>query len=103
VNAIKAAASDTTINKPRVISISYGNPEDDDTKSAPTGQAIKLVNGGLRTDSCAGSTICCSIRRRRISRQARTPHVDFPRRARGGSVAAALGWKRTRDQQPSSI
>jgi kumamolisin len=79
VNAIKAAVSDTT-NKPRVISISYGNPEDDETKGAWTGQAIKLVNGAFEQAAVQGITICCASGDEGSADEpeTNTPHVDFP-------------------------
>jgi kumamolisin len=79
VNAIKAAVSDTT-NKPRVISISYGNPEDDETKGAWTGQAIKLVNGAFEQAAAQGITICCASGDDGSADEpeTNTPHVDFP-------------------------
>jgi kumamolisin len=79
VNAIKAAVSDTT-NKPRVISISYGNPEDDETKGAWTGQAIKLVNGAFEQAAAQGITICCASGDEGSADEpeTKTPHVDFP-------------------------
>jgi kumamolisin len=80
VNAIKAAVSDTT-NKPRVISISYGNPEDDETKGAWTEQAVKLVNGAFEQAAAQGMTICCASGDDGSADEpgeTPIPHVDFP-------------------------
>ena len=79
VNAIKAAVSDTT-NKPRVISCSYGNPEDDETHGLWTGQAVKLVNGAFEQAAAQGITICCASGDEGSADEpaTKTPHVDFP-------------------------
>jgi subtilase family serine protease len=71
---------DDTTNKPRVISISYGNPEDDETKGAWTGQAIKLVNGAFEQAAAQGITICCASGDEGSADEpeTNTPHVDFP-------------------------
>ena len=67
VNAIKAAVSDTT-NKPSVISISYGNPEDDETQGLWTAQAIQLINGAFEQAATQGITICCASGDERLRR-----------------------------------
>ncbi len=79
VNAIKAAVADTT-NKPKVISISYGNPEDDEAKGLWTEQAVKLVNGAFEQAAAQGITICCASGDDGSADEPRTkvPHVDFP-------------------------
>jgi kumamolisin len=79
VNAIKAAVSDTT-NKPKVISCSYGNPEDDETKGMWTEQAVKLVNGAFEQAAAQGITICCASGDEGSADEpgSGTPHVDFP-------------------------
>jgi kumamolisin len=79
VNAIKAAVSDVT-NKPEVISISYGNPEDDEGQSAWTAQTIQLVNGAFEQAAAQGMTICCAAGDSGSGDEpnARTEHVDFP-------------------------
>jgi kumamolisin len=79
VNAIKTAVADTT-NKPKVISISYGNPEDDEAKGLWTGQAVKLVNGAFEQAAAQGITICCASGDDGSADEpvSKTPHVDFP-------------------------
>jgi kumamolisin len=79
VNAIKAAVSDVT-NKPEVISISYGNPEDDEGQSAWTAQTIQLVNGAFEQAAAQGMTICCASGDSGSGDEpnATTEHVDFP-------------------------
>ncbi len=78
VNAIKAAVADTT-NKPKVISCSYGNPENE-PKGAWTEQAIKLVNGAFEQAAAQGITICCASGDEGSADEPDTkiPHVDFP-------------------------
>ncbi len=78
VNAIKAAVADTT-NKPKVISCSYGNPENE-PKGAWTEQAIKLVNGAFEQAAAQGITICCASGDEGSADEpgTSTPHVDFP-------------------------
>ena len=78
VNAIKAAVADTT-NKPRVISCSYGNPEDE-PKGAWTEQAVKLVNGAFEQAAAQGITICCASGDEGSADEPGTTvaHVDFP-------------------------
>jgi kumamolisin len=79
VNAIKAAVTDTT-NKPGVISISYGNPEDDEAKGLWTAQAIQLVNDAFEQAATQGITICCASGDSGSEDEpgATTDHVDFP-------------------------
>jgi kumamolisin len=78
VNAIKAAVADTT-NKPKVISCSYGNPEDE-PRGAWTEQAVKLVNGAFEQAAAQGITICCASGDEGSADEpdTKTPHVDFP-------------------------
>jgi kumamolisin len=79
VNAIKAAVNDVT-NKPEVISISYGNPEDDEGQSAWTAQTIQLVNEAFEQAAAQGMTICCASGDSGSGDEpgATTEHVDFP-------------------------
>ena len=53
VNAIKAAVTDTN-NKPSVISISYGNPEDDEQQGLWMEQAVQLVNDAFEQAAAPG-------------------------------------------------
>jgi kumamolisin len=78
VNAIKAVVADTT-NKPKVLSCSYGNPENE-PKGAWTEQAIKLVNGAFEQAATQGITICCASGDEGSADEpgTSTPHVDFP-------------------------
>ncbi len=78
VNAIKAAVADTA-NKPKVISCSYGNPEDE-PKGAWSEQAIKLVNGSFEQAAAQGITICCASGDEGSADEPGTTvaHVDFP-------------------------
>jgi kumamolisin len=79
VNAIKAAVSDT-VNKPAVISISYGNPEDDEAKGLWSGQAVKLINEAFEQAAAQGITVCCASGDNGSDDEpeATTDHVDFP-------------------------
>ncbi|MGA2164359.1 MAG: S53 family peptidase, partial [Solirubrobacteraceae bacterium] len=78
VNAIKAAVADTT-NKPKVISCSYGNPEDE-PRGAWSEQAVKLVNGAFEQAAAQGITICCASGDEGSADEPGTTvaHVDFP-------------------------
>src|SRR5262249_33655626 len=58
VDAITRVVSDQT-NNPSVVSISYGNPEDD-PRSAWTRAAIKVVNRAFEAAAAKGITICCA-------------------------------------------
>ena len=79
VNAIKAAVADTT-NKPSVISISYGNPEDDAKNGLWTEQAVKLVNDSFQQAANQGMTICVASGDNGAPDEpsGATDHVDFP-------------------------
>ena len=58
VEAISRAATDA-VHSPSVISISYGNPEND-PRGAWTKMAIKQVNDAFEAAAAAGRTICCA-------------------------------------------
>jgi len=79
VNAIKAAVSDTT-NKPKVVSISYGNPEDDEKNGLWSEQAVQLVNEAFEQAAVQGITICCASGDSGSEDEpgATSDHVDFP-------------------------
>jgi kumamolisin len=59
VEAISQAATDT-VNDPSVISISYGNPENDPSNSLWTQMAVNQVNQAFEAATAAGRTICCA-------------------------------------------
>ena len=59
VEAISQAATDT-VNDPSVISISYGNPENDPSNSLWTQMAVNQVNQAFEAAAAAGRTICCA-------------------------------------------
>jgi kumamolisin len=78
VDAITRVVSDQT-NNPSVVSISYGNPEDD-ARSAWTKAAIKVVNRAYEAAAAKGITICCASgddgsRDQSVDGRA---HADFP-------------------------
>ena len=79
VNAIKAAVADTT-NKPSVISISYGNPEDDAQNGLWTQQAVQLINSSFQQAANQGMTICVASGDNGAPDEpsGSTDHVDFP-------------------------
>ena len=79
VNAIKAAVADTT-NSPSVISISYGNPEDDQQQGLWMEQTVRLVNEAFQEAANQGMTICCASGDDGAADEssATTDHVDFP-------------------------
>lgn len=78
VDAIHTILSDTT-HAPSIISISYGNPEDD-VNSAWTAGAILKVNEAFRAAALMGITICCASGDDGTRDQAGGPraHADFP-------------------------
>jgi kumamolisin len=78
VDAINAVITDTT-NRPSVVSISYGNPEDD-SRSAWTAAAIAKVNQAFQAAAARGVTICCASGDDGSRDQAGDglAHVDFP-------------------------
>ena len=59
VEAISQAATDA-VNDPSVISISYGNPENDPSNSLWTQMAVNQVNQAFEAAAAAGRTICCA-------------------------------------------
>jgi kumamolisin len=59
VDAINEAVADTA-NRPSVISISYGNPEDDAQRGLWTAMAVKQVNLAFQAAAAQGKTICCA-------------------------------------------
>jgi kumamolisin len=59
VDAIKRAVHDTT-NNPSVLSISYGNPEDDSQGFFPTEDMVKIISDAFETAKAKGITICVS-------------------------------------------
>ena len=80
VNGIKEAASDTT-NSPSVISISYGNPEDDSTNGVWMAQTVTLVNDAFQQAATQGMTISCAAGDNGAydePGETTTYHVDFP-------------------------
>ena len=78
VDAINAIITDE-VNNPSVISISYGNPEDD-PRSAWTAMAIRKVNEAFRAAAARGITICCASGDDGSRDQGLGPraHADFP-------------------------
>ena len=79
VNALKQAAADA-VNKPSVISISYGNPEDDAQQGLWMAQTVQLVNEAVQQASLQGVTICCASGDDGAGDEpnAVVDHVDFP-------------------------
>ena len=78
VDAVNAIITDTD-NQPSVISVSYGNPEDD-PRSAWTASAIKKVNEAFRAAAARGITVCCASGDDGSRDQAGdgAAHADFP-------------------------
>ena len=78
VDALSTAVNDTA-NNPSVLSISYGNPEDD-RGSAWTATAIAQVNKTLRAAAAKGITVCCASGDDGSSDDAggKKAHADFP-------------------------
>ena len=78
VDLINTIITDT-VNKPSVISCSYGNPEDDQ-RSAWTLGAIRKVNEAFNAAALRGITICCASGDDGSRDQAGDgrAHVDFP-------------------------
>ncbi|GIG23202.1 kumamolisin [Cellulomonas chitinilytica] len=78
VDAVNAIITDTT-HRPSVISVSYGNPEDD-PRSAWTAAAILKVNEAFRAAAAKGITICCASGDDGSRDQANDgrAHADFP-------------------------
>jgi kumamolisin len=79
VNAIKAAVNDTT-NRPSVISISYGNPEDDQQQGLWMAQTVTLINDTFQQAAQQGITICCASGDSGAADEpgGTVDHVDFP-------------------------
>ncbi len=79
VNAIKAAVNDAT-NRPSVISISYGNPEDDQQQGLWMQQTVTLINDSFQQAAQQGITICCASGDDGATDEpgATVDHVDFP-------------------------
>jgi kumamolisin len=79
VNAIKHTLTDTA-NAPSVVSISYGNPEDDPTGSLWSQTALDLVADAFQQAATQGMTICVASGDNGAADEpnATTDHVDFP-------------------------
>jgi len=76
IEALHEAITDN--NNISVISISYGNPEDD-PQSAWTTSGVKLVNDALEAAGAKGITICCASGDDGSSDQGSNgSHADFP-------------------------
>jgi kumamolisin len=76
VDALQEAITDN--NKISVISISYGNPEDD-PQGAWTAMGVQLVNQAFQAAAAKGITVCCASGDDGSSDQvASGAHVDFP-------------------------
>ena len=79
VNAIKHALTDSA-NDPSVLSISYGNPEDDSTGGLWSQAALDLVADAFQQAATLGMTICVASGDNGAGDEpnATTDHVDFP-------------------------
>jgi len=79
VDAISRAVHDTT-NNPSVLSISYGNPEDDSQGLFPTPDLVKTISDTFETAKAKGITICVSSGDNGSTDgdEDGNPHVDFP-------------------------
>jgi kumamolisin len=79
VDAIVDVVNDTA-NKPSVLSISYGNPEEKNVGSAFTGSAVKRINEAFQQASLQGLTVCCAAGDDGSRDQVNDglAHVDFP-------------------------
>jgi kumamolisin len=76
VDALHEAITDN--NDISVISISYGNPEDD-PEGAWTAMGVQLVNQAFQAAAAKGITVCCAAGDDGSSDQVATgAHVDFP-------------------------
>lgn len=76
VDALHEAITDE--NQISVISISYGNPEDD-PQGAWTAMGVQLVNQAFQAAAAKGITVCCASGDDGSSDQVPTgAHVDFP-------------------------
>lgn len=97
VDALNTIITDTQ-NNPSVISISYGNPEDD-PRSAWTVGAILKVTDALRAAAARGFTVCCASGDDGSRDQGGGPraHADFPASCPfvigcGGTTVRASGY-----------
>jgi len=79
VDAITRAVHDTT-NNPSVLSISYGNPEDDSQGLFPTEDMVQIISGAFETAKAKGITICVSSGDNGSTDgdPDGNPHLDFP-------------------------
>jgi kumamolisin len=79
VDAITSAVTDAK-HKPSVISISYGNPEDDGTGTRWTKAAVLKVNEAFRRAAAANVTVCVASGDdgSRDAASDRLAHADFP-------------------------
>jgi kumamolisin len=79
VDAIKRAVHDTS-NNPSVISISYGNPEDDSRGFFPTEDMVKVISDAFEVAKAKGITVCVSSGDNGSTDGDLdgNPHVDFP-------------------------
>jgi kumamolisin len=79
VDAIVTAVTDAD-NKPSVLSISYGNPEDAQGVSLWTTAAIRQVNDAFHRAALSGITICCASGDDGSNDQVSDgfAHTDFP-------------------------
>jgi kumamolisin len=76
VDALHEAITDN--NNISVISISYGNPEDD-PQGAWTAMGVQLVNQSFQAAAARGITVCCASGDDGSSDQVQSgAHVDFP-------------------------
>ena len=76
LDALHTAITDS--NEISVISISYGNPEDD-PQGAWTAMGVQLVNQAFQAAAAKGITVCCASGDDGSSDQVTTgAHVDFP-------------------------
>jgi kumamolisin len=89
-DAITRAVTDA-VNKPSVLSISYGNPEDDPGGAFPTTAEVRLIDGFLQRAAAQGLTICCAAGDTGSSDEVvpGPAHVDYP--ASSPSVLACGG------------
>jgi kumamolisin len=105
VDAVNTIITDTA-NDPSVVSISYGNPEDD-PRSAWTTMAILKVNEAFRAAAARGITVCCASGDDGSRDQGGGPraHADFPAsspyvlgcggtrvRASGNTITSEVVW-----------
>jgi kumamolisin len=79
VDAIERAVHDT-VNNPSVLSISYGNPEDDSQGFFPTEDMVKVISDAFETARAKGITICVASGDDGSTDQDNdgNPHADFP-------------------------